>query len=180
MAVKTGAQVLIEILQNEGVEYVFGLPGATEVCFLDALEKQDKIKYILCLHELVAIGAAEGYARTSGKVGVLNLHTHAGLLSSLGLLMNANRGGVPLLVTAGQADSRLFMQEPHLSGPLAETARLLTKWSAEVIYAEDIPVAVQRAFKTALQPPTGPVFLSLPQNVLAQSLDYEYTPGTPV
>jgi len=180
MAVKTGAQIIMEILQNEGVEYVFGLPGATEVLFLDALEKQEKIKYILCLHELVAMGAAEGYARTSGRAGVLNLHTHAGLLSSLGLLLNAYRGGVPLVITAGQADSRLLMQEPHLSGPLAETARLLTKWSAEISHIADIPIAVQRAFKTALQPPTGPVFLSLPQDVLAQSLDYEYKSVTPV
>lgn len=180
MTVKTGASILMEILQNEGVEYVFGLPGATEVIFLDALEQQEKIKYILCLHEVVAMGAAEGYARTSGKIGVINLHTHAGLLSGLGLLLNAYRGGVPLLVTAGQADTRLLLQEPNLSGPLVETARPLTKWSAEISHVADIPIAVQRALKTAFQTPTGPVFLSLPQDVLAQSMDYEYVHVNPV
>lgn len=180
MAIKTGAQVLVEIFQKEGVEYVFGVPGATEVLFLDTLEKQDLIKYILCLQETVAVGAAEGYARTSGKVGVLNLHTRAGLAAGMGMLVNAYQGGVPLLVTAGQNDSRVLLQEPHLSGPLAEIARPLTKWSVEVDYAENIPVLIQRGLKVAMQPPTGPVFISLPQNLLAESLEYEFTPGTPL
>jgi benzoylformate decarboxylase len=180
MTMKTVAQVLMEILQNEGVEYVFGLPGATEVHFLDAIEKQEKIKYILCLQEPVVIGAAEGYARTSGKVGVLNIHTNTGLASIMGLLVNARNGGIPLLITAGQNDSRLQMQEPHLTGPLANMADMYTKWSTEVHYAEEIPIAIQRGFKMALQPPTGPVFVSLPQNILEQSLDYEYKPDTPV
>jgi benzoylformate decarboxylase len=180
MAIMTGVKALTEILRNEKVEFIFGIPGATEVVFMDALEKQKEIQYILCLHEVVAIGAAEGYARISGKPGFVNLHTGCGLAASMGLLFNAHRGGVPLVVTAGQIDSHLLLRDPHLSGQLVKMASPLTKWSAEVLYADDIPVVMQRAFKMAQQPPTGPVFVSLPQDVLSQNLDYEYTPGTPV
>jgi len=180
MATMTGSEALMEILHNEGVEYVFGIPGATEVVFMDALEKQPEIKYILCLHEVVAMGAAEGYARTSGKAGFLNLHTACGVASSMGLLFNAHRGGVPLVVTAGQADSRLLLRDPHLSGQSVKMISPLTKWGAEVLHAADIPVVMQRAFKIAKQPPAGPVFVSLPQDVLSQSLDFEHKPGMPL
>lgn len=78
MVMMTGSEALLQLLQREGVEYVFGIPGATEVLFMDALEKQQAIKYILCLHEVIAIGAAEGYARTAGKVAFVNLHTGCG------------------------------------------------------------------------------------------------------
>ena len=180
MAIMTGREALMEFLHNEGVEYVFGLPGATEVLFMDALEKQREIKFIHCLHEVIAVGAAEGYARTSDKVGFVNLHTGCGVAASMGLLFNAHRGGVPLVVTAGQIDSHLLLRDPHLSGQLVKMAGPLTKWGAEVLYAADIPVVIQRAFKMAKQSPAGPVFVSLPQDILDQNLDFEYMPSTPL
>jgi benzoylformate decarboxylase len=180
MTMMTGRKALMEILHHEGVEYVFGLPGATEILFMEALETQKDIRYVLCLHEVIAVGAAEGYARTSGKAGFLNLHTGPGVAAAMGLLFNAQRGGIPLVVTAGQVDTRLLLRDPHLSGQLVKMASPLVKWGAEVCYTADIPVVMQRAFKMAKQPPTGPVFVSLPQDVLDQSLDFEYTPGMPV
>jgi len=172
----TGGKALMELLSSEGVEYVFGIPGATEVLFMDALEDHPEIKYILGLHEVVVLGMAEGYARTSGKVGVVNLHTGPGLGAAMPMLFNAHLGGVPLVVTAGQQDSRLLLQEPALSGDLVRMASQFTKWSAEVLYASDIPLAIRRAFKIATHPPTGPVFLSLPQDVLGQDIDFECGP----
>jgi len=180
MTMMTGKEALMELLRNEGVEYIFGIPGATEVMFMNTLENHPEMKYILGLHEVVCVGMAEGYARTSGKVGVLNLHTGPGVAAAMPMLLNAHQGGVPLVVTAGQQDTRLLMRDPPLSGDLVRTASQFTKWSAEVIHAADIPLAVQRAFKMAVQPPTGPVFLSLPQDVLEQTLDFEYIPSTPV
>ena len=174
MTMMTGSEALVELFRNEGVEYVFGLPGATEVLFLDALEDNPEIKYILGLHETVAVGMAEGYSRTSGNVGVVNLHTGAGVAAALPMLFNAHLGGVPLVVTAGQQDNRLLMQEPGLTGDLVRMANQFAKWSTEVSYAADIPLAIRRAFKVAAHPPTGPAFVSLPQNVLAQRLDFEY------
>lgn len=179
MTKMTGREALIQILRQEGVRYVFGIPGATEVFFMDTIEKCPDIKYILGLNEVVCVGMAEGYARTTGRPGFLNLHTNTGLSASLAMLLNAQKGGVPLVVTAGQQDSRLLLRDPALWGNLVEIAKPFTKWSAEVLYAEDIPVALQRAFKMAMQPPTGPVFLSLPQNIMVETLDFEYKTNTP-
>ena len=175
----TGRQALVEIFRREGVEYIFGIPGATEVLFMDALEDCPDIKYVLGLHEVVVAGMAEGYTRASGKVGVLNLHTGTGLSAALPMLSNAYQGGVPLLITAGQQDTRLHAYEPALIGQLVRLARPFTKWATEIIHTEDIPTVFRRAFKVATHPPTGPVFVSLPQNVMESSLDYEYRKGAP-
>ena len=153
MAMKKGGEALMELLLHEGVEYVFGIPGATEVLFMDALVDRPEIKYILGLHEVVALGMAEGYARTSNKVGVVNLHTGPGLAAAMPMLSNARLNQAPLLVTAGQQDSRLLMQDPPLAGDLVGMASQFVKWSTEVLYAADIPVAIQRALKVAAHPP---------------------------
>jgi benzoylformate decarboxylase len=176
MTMMMGSQAVVELLRKEGVEYVFGIPGATEVLFMDALEDHAEIKYILGLQEVVIMGMAEGYARMSGKAGVVNLHTGPGVAAAMPMLFNAHMGGVPLVVTAGQQDSRLLMQEPALSGDLVKMASQLTKWSTEVSHASDIPVAMRRAFKVAMHPPTGPGFVSLPQDILGQEIDFEDVP----
>lgn len=172
MPLLTGAESMIEVLKSEGVEYVFGIPGATEVLFVDALEKSADIKYILGLNEIVSAGMAEGYARSSGKPGFLNLHTGPGMAAALPMLYNAHAGGVPLVITAGQQDTRLLLQDPHLSGDILGMGRIFTKWSTEVHHAEDIPMIMQRAFKTAMQHPMGPVLVSLPQNLMAQKIEF--------
>lgn len=175
----TGREAILEIFRREGVEYVFGIPGATEVLFMDGLEDCPDIKYILGLHEVVVAGMAEGYARTSGKVGVLNLHTGTGLSAALPMLSNAYQGGVPLVITAGQQDTRLQAYEPALAGELVRLAGPFTKWATEIIHAEDIPTVLRRAFKVAAHPPGGPVFVSLPQNIMDGRLKFEYVKGAP-
>jgi benzoylformate decarboxylase len=180
MALMTASTALIEILRNEGVEYVFGVPGATEVLFMDALEKATDIHYILGLHEVVCAGMAEGYARATGKVGFLNLHTTPGVAAALPMLYNAWYGGVPLVVTAGQNDSRLLQYDPHLTGDTLGICRAYAKWSAEVTHGEDLPVVMQRAFKMAIQPPMGPVLVSIPQNILDHQINFDYTANTGV
>ncbi len=179
MAPMTGAEAIMQIFHQEGVDFVFGIPGATEVLFMDALEDHKEIKYRLGLHEVVSLGMAEGYARTSGKVGVVNLHTGPGVAAALPLLSNAYQGGVPLLITAGQQDTRLLAQEPGLAGDLVRLASPYSKWSTEIWHTADIPLVMRRAFKVAAHPPAGPVFVSLPQDVLSQSLDFEYVPAAP-
>jgi len=173
----TGKEVLMELLHKEDVEYIFGLPGATEVLFMDALEKYPEMRYILGLNEVVVAGMAEGYARMSGKPGILNLHTGAGVAAAMPMLINARAGGVPLVVTAGQQDSRILLKDPPLSGDLLGMGRFFSKWQAEILYADDIPMVIQRSFKMAMQPPAGPVFLSIPQNIMDQSIDFEYIPN---
>ena len=178
MTMMTGKKALIELLRREGVEYVFGIPGATEILFMDALEQAPDIRYILGLHEVVCTGMAEGYARASGKVGFLNFHTGPGVAAALPLLYNAQLGRVPLVVTAGQNHTRLLQYDPHLSGDIVGMGKIYTKWCTEIVHGEDIPATIQRAFKMAMQPPTGPVLVSIPQNVLEQHLDFRYKPNT--
>ena len=180
MTIISGKKALIELLRHEGVKYVFGIPGATEIQFMDALEEAPDIQYILGLHEVVCAGMAEGYARASGKVGFLNLHTGPGVAAALPLLYNAQQGGIPLVVTAGQNHTRLLQYDPHLSGDIVGMGKIYTKWCTEIGHAEDIPTIIQRAFKMAMQPPTGPVLVSIPQNVLEQQFDFRYKPNTKV
>ena len=177
MAIVTGKEALVQILRAEGVEYAFGIPGATEAQFVDVLEDHPEIRYVLCMHELTAVGMAEGYARTSGKVGFLNLHTGTGLAAGMPLLSNAYWGGVPLVVTVGQQDTRILAEEAAMSDNLVKIAAPFTKWATEVIRPEDLPTAMRRAFKIATHPPTGPVMVSLPLDVLANTLDFEYQPS---
>jgi len=180
MAMMAAREAIVELLRREGIEYVFGIPGATEILFVDALEGAPDIRYVLGLHEGVCAGMAEGYARASGKVGFMNLHNAPGVAAALPMLYDAQVGGIPLVVTAGQNDTRLLQHDPHLTGDIVGMGKIYTKWSTEILHPEDIPVILQRAFKMALQPPTGPVLISLPQNVLDQSFDFEYRANTVV
>jgi benzoylformate decarboxylase len=93
MSIVTGKEALVRIMREEGVEYVFGIPGATEVQFVDVMEDHPEIRYLISMNEIACVGMAEGYARTSSKVGFLNLHTGTGLAAGMGMLSNAYWGG---------------------------------------------------------------------------------------
>jgi benzoylformate decarboxylase len=174
----TGAEAMFEFLVREGVRYVFGNPGTTELPLMDQFAARDEIKYILALHEDSALGIAAGYAEATGKPAVVNLHTNPGLAHALGNLYNVYRAGTPLIVTAGQQDTRAMLDEPLLYADMLELARQHTKWCWEVHHAAEIPPALARAFKIAQTPPTGPVFLSLPVNVMEERAEIELPPVT--
>ena len=174
-AMKT-TEALFSILREKKVEYVFGIPGATETFLMDALEDAKDLKYILSMNEIAAVGAAEGYARASGKPGFLFLHTGTGLAAALPMLSNAYYGGVPLVVTAGQQDTRLLASEPAMSDDLVKIASPFVKWGIEVICAQDLPMILNRAFKEAEHAPTGPVFVSIPNNIIHEELEYDGRP----
>ncbi|MFG1626145.1 thiamine pyrophosphate-binding protein [Kribbella sp. NPDC049227] len=160
--------LLMRYLEHQGVEYIFGNPGTTELPFVDACDAHPTIRYVLSLHEDVAVAQATGYARASGKIGVVNLHVAPGLAHGLGNLYNAFRARVPLLVTAGQQHTGLMIQDPILTADLAGMVRPFTKWAYEVTRLDDLPIALQRAFKELTTPPYGPVFLSFPMNMLLE------------
>jgi thiamine pyrophosphate-dependent acetolactate synthase large subunit-like protein len=167
----TGCKVLIEALRQEGVEFVFGLPGTSNLSFLNALEARPEIRYILGLHETVAVGIAEGYARFSGKVGVVNLHSCPGLSAAMPMLYNSFLGRVPLVVTAGEQAARTFKREPDQFIDLAAMASHTSKWSTGITRSTDLSLTIRKAFKIALQPPAGPVFVSLPQEIMNNNYD---------
>ncbi|MBN8902330.1 MAG: thiamine pyrophosphate-binding protein [Rhodospirillales bacterium] len=170
----TGVEAFLEILHRAGVTHLFGNPGTTELPLNDALARDRRVRYVLGLHECPVIAAADGYAMAGGRLAVVNLHTNCGLGNASGMLVNAKAAGSPLLVTAGQQDTRHLFEEPVLAAPLVDMARPLVKYAAEVARVEDLPNATRRAIQAALTPPTGPVFLSLPldvQTALADGLD---------
>jgi benzoylformate decarboxylase len=173
-----GAEAMYEFLVREGVQFVFGNPGTTELPLMDLFAARDEMKYILALHEDSALGIAAGYAEATGKPAVVNLHTNPGLAHALGNLYNVYRAGTPLIVTAGQQDTRSMIDEPLLYADMLELARQHTKWCWEVHHPAEIPRALARAFKIAQTPPTGPVFLSLPVNVMEERAEIEFTPVT--
>jgi benzoylformate decarboxylase len=172
----SGIHAALEILATSGVRHLFGNPGTTELPLMDALAEGNPIRYVLGLQEIPVMAIADGYAQASRSVGVVNLHTCCGLGNAMGMLYNAWRSNTPLIVTAGQQDRRLSFEEPILWGDMLGTVRPWTKWSAEVGQVTDVPSAIRRALQTALTPPTGPVFLSLPLDVQMDSAELDLTP----
>ena len=162
----SGKRAFLELLKQEGVEILFGNPGTTELPLMDALAVENELRYVLALQEASVIGMADGYAQASGKLAVVNLHVTPGLGNAMGMLYDAQKAGSPILVTAGQHDQDFNATEPILWADLPPIARPLVKWSAEVHRLADLPRLLHRAAKTAMAPPTGPVFLSLPGDIL--------------
>ena len=166
MPAMSGKRAFLELLKQEGVEILFGNPGTTELPLMDALAVENELRYVLALQEASVIGMADGYAQASGKLAVVNLHVTPGLGNAMGMLYDAQKAGSPILVTAGQHDQDFNTTEPILWADLPPIARPLVKWSAEVHRLADLPRLLHRAAKTALAPPSGPVFLSLPGDIL--------------
>ena len=162
--------VLLDILRDEGVTHVFGNPGSTEMPLMDALVDAPDIRYILGLQEATAVGMADGWALASGRAAFVNLHAMGGLGNAMGVLVASKASETPLVVTAGQQDTRHLMTEPWLSGDLVALAEPVTKWAKELRRGDDIGQALRRAFEVCRTPPCGPVFLSLPMDILDQEV----------
>jgi benzoylformate decarboxylase len=171
----TGADLFVDALEQYGVEHVFGNPGTTELPVMNALSGSE-LEYVLGLHEDIAVGMASGYASTRryhshrddsiNPAGVVNLHITPGLAHGIGNIYAAQFAGTPLVVTAGNHERDFRHEEPLLYGDLIEMVDQFTKWSDEVLHVDALPTMLRRAFRTALTPPTGPVFLGLPVDVM--------------
>ncbi len=166
-----GRQILMESLIAQGVSYIFGNPGTTESPVIDSLLDYPQISYIVTLHEGVAVGAASYYAQASGKTGVVNLHVAPGLGNAIGMMYNALKACAPIVVTAGQQDTRMRLRDPLLGHDLAAMAAPVTKWSVQAERADELALLLHRAFKVANDPPAGPVFVALPIDVMEQESD---------
>ena len=180
MPVMSGKRAFLDLLKQEGVKVMFGNPGTTELPLMDAFAVENDIRYILGLQEAALMAMADGYAQASGELAVLNLHVAPGLGNAMGMLYDAMKANSPVLITAGQQDLEYIATEPVLTADLATLARPFVKWAAEVHRPEDLPLYVHRAVKTALAPPTGPVFLSLPGDILKNDADIDLLEPTRV
>ena len=176
MVTLAGRHAFLQILQAAGVDHIFGNPGTTELPMMDALPDYPEINYILALQEGVAMAAADGYAMASGKLGVVNLHVAPGLGNAMGMLYDATKTAPPLLVTAGQQDGRYALSEPILWGDLVRMVESMTKWAYQIDRVSDLPQALRRAIKVATTPPTGPVFLGLPMDIMMAEAELNLSP----
>ena len=171
MAYLSGKQAFLEILKTEGVSVMFGNPGTTELPLMDGLAREPGIRYVLALQEAVAISMADAYAQAHGGLAAVNVHVSPGLGNAMGMLYDAYKAHSPLLLTAGQHDQSFTVTEPILWSDLPPVATPFVKWATEARRLEDLPRIVRRAVKTALAQPSGPVFLSLPVDVLNAERD---------
>jgi benzoylformate decarboxylase len=158
----TVREVTFDLLRDLGMTTVFGNPGSTELPFLR--DFPEDFRYVLGLQEAAVLGMADGYAQGTGQAALVNLHTGPGLGNALGQMVTAWHNRTPLVVTAGQQDRRHIALEPLLTGSLVDFARPYVKRSHEPYRAEDVPGEIHRAYHTAMQPPRGPVFVSIPMN----------------
>ncbi len=162
----SGRSAFIELLLSEGVTHLFGNPGTTELPIMHALVDYPELRYVLGLQEAIVVAMADGYARASGELVACNVHVAPGLGNAMGSLFTAFNSGTPLIITAGQQEQGHGLTEPLLYAPLVPIAAPVVKWATEVTRLEDLPRIVHRAAKVAMTPPTGPVFISLPGDIL--------------
>ena len=162
----TGRSAFLALLKDEGVTHLFGNPGTTELPVMDALKDHPDMQYVLGLQEALVVAMADGFSRASGKLVACNVHVAPGLGNAMGSLFNAKFTGTPMILTAGQQELGHGLTEPLLYDPLVPIAEPMVKWAVEVPRLEDLPRIVRRAAKVATTPPTGPVFISLPGDIL--------------
>src|SRR5262245_18702461 len=149
------------LLRAFGIKKVFGNPGSTELPFL--ADWPDDIDYVLGLQEASCIGMADGYAQATRNAGFVNLHSAAGVGNALGNIYTAHRNQTPLVITAGQQARSILPLQAFLQAERpSEFPRPYVKYSVEPARPEDVPAAIARAYYTAMQPPCGPTFVSIP------------------
>ena len=161
LALVTVRDATIELLRRLGMTHVFGNPGSTELpMFRDFPED---FRYILGLQEAVVVGMADGYAQATGNAALVNLHSAAGVGNAMGNIFTAFKNRTPLVITAGQQARSILPFDPFLaSNQATELPKPYVKWSIEPARAQDVPLALARAYHIAMQEPRGPVLVSIP------------------
>ena len=164
--VMSGRLAFLELLRSEGITHLFGNPGTTELPVMHALKDVPEITYVMAMQESLVVAMADGFSRSSGRLVAANVHVAPGLGNAMGALYNAKFTGTPMILTAGQQEQGHGLMEPLLYDNLVAMAAPLVKWAVEVTRLEDLPRIVRRAAKIATTAPTGPVFISLPGDIL--------------
>jgi benzoylformate decarboxylase len=176
----TGRSAFLALLKDEGITHLFGNPGTTELPIMHALKDHPDLTYVMAMQESLVVAIADGFSRASGRLVACNVHVAPGLGNAMGSLYNAQFTGTPMILTAGQQEQGHGLMEPLLYGPLVRMAEPLAKWAVEVTRLEDLPRIVRRAAKIATTPPTGPVFISLPGDILNSEAGIELGRSTRV
>ncbi|MBI2183670.1 MAG: thiamine pyrophosphate-binding protein [Thaumarchaeota archaeon] len=172
MIMITGGEAVVRTLKEQGVECLFGAGGSAYAAIQDSLISHREIPYYLCLNEMCTASMAEGYARATGKPGVALVHVAVGAANAVGPMFVAHRDKTPLMVIVGEQHSQHLGRKSYNEAPaLIEMPRQFVKLSRQVQRPDRIPEEITRAFKVALSPPTGPVFLSIPEDYLTAEVE---------
>ena len=170
----TGAQILVETLKKLGVDTIFGYPGGIVLNVYDELFKQNDIKHYLVRHEQAAVHAAEGYARVSGKCGVVLVTSGPGATNTVTGIADAYLDGTPLLVLTGQVMADLLHQDAFQEVDILSITKSCTKKNYQVKDVKNLERTLTEAFKTAMSGRQGPVLVDITKNVFAEN--YEFYP----
>lgn len=176
----TGAQAIVESLLRENIEIVFGYPGGTILPTYDALyEKKDKIHHVLVRHEQGAVIAAEGYSKSTGKIGVCIATSGPGATNLVTGIADAMLDSVPLVCITGQVASSLIGTDAFQEADIIGITIPITKWNYQVTKAADIPAVMAKAFYYATHGRPGPVLVDITKDAQIELLDYEYAAHIP-
>ncbi|MDP1933226.1 MAG: biosynthetic-type acetolactate synthase large subunit, partial [Gammaproteobacteria bacterium] len=170
----SGGDMLIRALHDEGVEMIYGYPGGAVLHIYDAIFNQDKVEHILVRHEQAATHAADGYARATGKPGVVLVTSGPGATNAITGIATAFMDSIPMIVISGQVDSSLIGSDGFQETDMVGISRPIVKHSFMVQNPEDIPMIVKKAFHIATTGRPGPVVIDIPKDATDPSKKFKY------
>lgn len=174
MKVLSGGEMVAQALEDEGVEFIFGYPGGAVLHIYDALFKNSKIPHVLVRHEQAATHAADGYARATGKPGVVLVTSGPGATNAITGIATAYMDSIPMVVISGQVQSHLIGDDAFQETDMAGISRPIVKHSFMVQKAEDIPDMMKKAFFIASTGRPGPVVIDIPKDTTDPNNKFEY------
>ena len=174
MEMLSGGEMIIRALEDEGVEYIFGYPGGAALHIYDALFKAEKLPHILVRHEQAATHAADGYARATGKTGVVLVTSGPGATNAITGIATAYMDSIPMVVISGQVQSHLIGEDAFQETDMIGVSRPIVKHSFLVQRSEDIPETIKKAFFIASTGRPGPVVVDIPKDLTHPEYKFEY------
>lgn len=170
----SGADMIARFLKDEGVEYIYGYPGGAALHIYDALFRQEDVKHILVRHEQAATHMADGYARASGKPGVVLVTSGPGATNAVTGIATAYMDSIPMVVLCGQVASHLIGEDAFQETDIVGVTRPIVKHSFSIRHPSDIPTVLKKAFYIASSGRPGPVVVDIPKDMTAPTERYEY------
>lgn len=170
----TGAEIVIRCLQEEGVEYLFGYPGGAVLHIYDELFKQNKVKHVLVRHEQAAIHAADGYSRSTEKIGVALVTSGPGVTNAITGIATAYMDSIPMVIITGQVPTHAIGQDAFQECDTVGITRPCVKHNFLVKHIDDLAVTIKKAFYIASTGRPGPVVVDIPKDITAQKAAFSY------
>jgi acetolactate synthase-1/2/3 large subunit len=174
---RNGAEALLDTLVACGVDTLFGYPGGASLPLYDALHGEPRLRHVLVRHEQAAVHAAEGYARSTGRVGVVLVTSGPGVANTISGLLDAISDSVPLLCISGQVATAVIGTQAFQESDALGMSRPVTKWNQQARTADEVPALVRRALEIAALGRPGPVLLDMPKDVQLARLGHGAAPG---